>query len=71
MPNRPIVQNRAVGGMFHERNSKAARRLDQINGHIHDLARAGLVGQMQDLTLGAAQAAFAKINRQTLFDILN
>lgn len=25
----------------------------------------------QDLTLGAAQAAFAKINRQTLFDILN
>lgn len=25
----------------------------------------------QDLTLGAAQAAFAKINRQTLFDLLN
>ena len=25
----------------------------------------------QDLTLQAAQAAFAKINRQTLFDILN
>ena len=25
----------------------------------------------QDLTLQAAQAAFAKINRQSLFDILN
>ena len=25
----------------------------------------------QDLTLSAAQAAFAKINRQTMFDLLN
>ncbi len=36
-----------------------------------DLSVAIALLNAQDLTLGAAQAAFAKINRQTLFDILN
>ncbi|MBL0769620.1 flagellin-like protein [Sphingopyxis sp. DHUNG17] len=36
-----------------------------------DLSLAIALLSAQDLTLGAAQAAFAKINRQTLFDILN
>lgn len=36
-----------------------------------DLSQAIAQLNAQDLTLSAAQAAFAKINRQTLFDILN
>lgn len=36
-----------------------------------DLETAIALLNAQDLTLGAAQAAFAKINRQTLFDLLN
>lgn len=36
-----------------------------------DLSEAIAMLNAQDLTLGAAQAAFAKINRQTLFDILS
>ena len=36
-----------------------------------DLESAIALLNAQDLTLSAAQAAFAKINRQTMFDLLN
>ena len=67
----PIVNRR---GLHARASAKFVQTVERYDAAV-TVTRAGeTVGGrsiMGLLTLGAAQAAFAKINRQTLFDILN
>lgn len=75
-----VTEHHAMVGLSAGRLERIADRLE-LRSIAHaderstledtDLSEAIARLNAQDITLGAAQAAFAKINRQTLFDILS